>query len=871
MTSRWVVLKFGGTSVSSRARWETIAAECRARRADGLRPVVVCSAVRGITDQLEGLPDRAVRGEHQPVLDAVAARHAALADELGVDPALVADDLTELGRLATGVAMVGEASPRVRARMLAFGEIMLTRLGAAWLAAALPEGACWVDARDALHGVERRADTPHRRYLSATVVQAPGLVQRWSAVPEPVLVTQGFIARGPTGETVLLGRGGSDTSAALLAAALGAVRCEIWTDVPGLFTANPRDVPTARLLRHLDYDEAQEIATMGAKVLHPRSIPPCRDHDIPMVVRCTPHPELPSTTITRDGLPGSRVKALSTRPGLTLISMDTVKMWQQVGFLADAFAVFRDHGLSIDLVSTSEFNVTVSLDPAANALDPAVLDALVADLAAFCTTRIIGPCASVSLVGRGIRGILHRLGPVLDVFEEQRVHLVSQAASDLNLTFVVDEDQAGRLVRALHGLLFAAPEGDPLFGPAWEDLLQQGPPLQVVAPWWRARRDDLLALAAARSPCYVLDPGTLDAQAATLGALQSVDRVLYAMKANPHPDVLRRFDAAGLGFECVSPGELRHLFATLPGLDPERVLFTPNFAPRAEYAEALALGVRVTLDNLHPLEAWPTLFTGRDVFLRLDPGMGRGHHKHVRTAGAESKFGIDADQLDALADLVAAAGAHVVGLHAHSGSGVHAPETWSEIALFLADAAERFPDARVLDLGGGLGVPDQPGAASLDLQEVDRWLLRFKAARPGFAIWIEPGRFLVAPAGVLLATVTQLKQKGAVAYVGIDTGMNSLIRPALYGAWHPIVNLTRLDAHREITAHVVGPICETGDTLGYSRSLPRTEEGDVLLIGTTGAYGRAMSSAYNLREPADEIVLPTPDQRGDVDPGAVLR
>jgi bifunctional diaminopimelate decarboxylase / aspartate kinase len=177
------------------------------------------------------------------------------------------------------------------------------------------------------------------------------------------------------------------------------------------------------------------------------------------------------------------------------------------------------------------------------------------------------------------------------------------------------------------------------------------------------------------------------------------------------------------------------------------------------------------------------------------------------------------------------------------------------VAIFLARAAEQFPGVQVLDLGGGLGVPERPGQVPLDLEALGDLLRRFKAADPRFELWLEPGRFLVAEAGVLLVRVTQVKRKGEVVYVGLETGINSLIRPPLYGAYHPIVNLSRLDEPATWTVHVVGPICETGDILGRSRRLPPTSEGDVLLIANAGAYGRVMSSRYNLREPAGEFLL----------------
>ena len=162
----------------------------------------------------------------------------------------------------------------------------------------------------------------------------------------------------------------------------------------------------------------------------------------------------------------------------------------------------------------------------------------------------------------------------------------------------------------------------------------------------------------------------------------------------------------------------------------------------------------------------------------------------------------------------------------------------------------------MLDLGGGLGIPSKPGELPLDLEALDATLASVRGAHPGLSLWLEPGRYLVAQAGVLLATVTQTKTKGDVHYVGINAGMNTLLRPALYGAWHQIVNLSRLEAPLDQVAHVVGPICETGDTLGYQRRLATASEGDVLLIATVGAYGRSMSSHYNLRAPAMESFLP---------------
>jgi diaminopimelate decarboxylase/aspartate kinase len=180
---------------------------------------------------------------------------------------------------------------------------------------------------------------------------------------------------------------------------------------------------------------------------------------------------------------------------------------------------------------------------------------------------------------------------------------------------------------------------------------------------------------------------------------------------------------------------------------------------------------------------------------------------------------------------------------------------WQEVGNLLGDLAQRFPHVRAIDLGGGLGVPEKPGQVPVDLAALQGVIDDLRARYPQLQLWIEPGRFLVAQGGVLLVQVTQLKGKGAVQYVGVATGMNSLIRPALYGAHHDIVNLTRYGEPGTEIYNVVGPICESADVLGYERLLPPTREGDVLLVANAGAYGHAMSSSYNMREPARELIV----------------
>ncbi|HEX4853281.1 aspartate kinase, partial [Arenimonas sp.] len=376
----WIVLKFGGTSVSRRHRWDTIGRLMKRRaEEEGARVLVVVSAVSGVTNELQAICEASAdpAARHARIA-ALVHRHEEFAAELGV----TSPELTE--RLAT-LVMLGD-DPRAdtgaldwQAEVLAQGELLSSTLGVAYLRAqGLDVG--WTDSREWIHArpLPNQTDWAKRLSASCDYTGDAGLRARFAAAGPALRIAQGFIARAPDGGTAILGRGGSDTSAAYFGALLGARRVEIWTDVPGMFSANPRAVPDARLLSRLDYEEAQEIATTGAKVLHPRSIGPCREAGVPMAILDTERPDELGTRIDALAATVPGVKAISRRNGIVLVSMESIGMWQQVGFLADVFERFKRHGLSIDLIGSSEANVTVSLDPSDNLVSTNVLDALCA-------------------------------------------------------------------------------------------------------------------------------------------------------------------------------------------------------------------------------------------------------------------------------------------------------------------------------------------------------------------------------------------------------------------------------------------------------------------------------------------------------------
>ena len=850
-----VITKFGGTSVSSRKTWNNIVEITQQHIKNGKQPVIVCSALTQISNKLEKAIEAALLNQHQTIEQDIRACHVALASALEVSATLIDAELKLLEQLLTGIALLKTAPPKTQAEIMSLGELMMTRLGHAVLK---NNGikARWVDVRQVLVSKPIPNSDDTINHLAARCDSLPNPIFREMLLSsgDEAIITQGFFAANTDGETVLLGRGGSDTSAALLAAILEAELCEIWTDVPGIYTANPHQIPQARLLKQLNYDEAQEIASMGAKVLHPNCIPPVRNANIPMAVKYTQMPTHSGTRISQESDENAPpIKSLQVKHSITLISIDTLNMWQQVGFLADVFVAFKQHGLSVDLLSSSEFNVTLSLDSNAKLCERSKLDALIAELNCFGRARVIEPCSAVSLVGHHIRTVLPQLGSILEVFEDKKIHMLSLASNDLNLTFVVDESHAEKLCQKLHHLLIENNPQSFYYSKSWHE--EFGKQVQRKAPWWEIERNDLLRLAETNSPCYVYHRPTLTAKASELLQLKAVDALFYAMKANPHPEILRTFYKKKIGFECVSQQELEHVRNLFPDIAPKSILFTPNFASRIEYEQALNFGCNLTVDNLYLLQQWPDLFKGKSILLRIDPGSGAGHHKFVSTAGNESKFGIPRTDLNEALSLCKQHHINVIGLHSHSGSGILTPELWESTALLLTSLLEQFPSAHIINLGGGLGVADKPGQQNLNMDMLDSALLSIKSRFKNISFWMEPGRYFVSDAGVILAKVTQCKEKGKVHFVGVETGMNSLIRPALYGAYHEIVNLTRLEEDKVGLAHIVGPICESGDTLGYDRPLPKTYENDILLIANAGAYGHSMSSHYNLRPPAQEIVI----------------
>lgn len=634
---------------------------------------------------------------------------------------------------------------------------------------------------------------------------------------------------------------------------------KISTSLPGLFTTDPKEITDALQLKLLDYSEAKEIVLAGISSIPVELIEAASKKSIPIHITSPLYPENDGTMISgRAETDSPCVKAIAVKENTTIVSLTTSGMWHQVGFLADVFSIIRDLGLSVDQVSTSERNVTLTLDQVESSVDPIRLNELEIKLKSFGDVSIQTDKATLSLIGNRIKGALHKIAPIFELFIEQKIYMISHSSSDINLGIVVDAKQAKRLLKKLHQNLFCGDHFNPIFGVSLNELESSEPEDDGSYDfWWINKKDQLLEIAEkSKNACYVYDLDTVRQRAKGLKQLSHLSNILFAVKANNNPDILKIIENEGYGFECVSIQEVEHILKHFPEINTKRILFTPNFSPREEYQKAFEYGVNVTLDSTYPLETWPETFFKREYFVRIDTGIGKGHHQYVHTAGNESKFGVPPHELEKLILLTEETASKIVGLHAHSGSGILTSNAWSKVAEYLFSVLPKFPDVKVIDLGGGLGIPEKIGQNRLDLTQVNDSLTSFVEEFPNLELWMEPGRYFVAESGVLLSKVTQVKKKGNIHYVGTNAGMNSLIRPALYGSHHEIKNLSRLEDNNTLVANVVGPICESGDVLGYGRKLPvSTSCGDVLLIGTAGAYGQVMGSNYTMRPTAVEIVL----------------
>ncbi len=362
------------------------------------------------------------------------------------------------------------------------------------------------------------------------------------------------------------------------------------------------------------------------------------------------------------------------------------------------------------------------------------------------------------------------------------------------------------------------------------------------------------------SPVYVYDAEKIKEQVEKIKrAFGGLDlHIKYAAKALTNQSILKLMRKYDVGLDVVSIQEL--VLGLKAGYLPEEILYTPNSVNFDEIVKAVELGVQINIDNISILEQFGNKYKGTvPICIRINPHLQAGGNFKISTGHVDSKFGISILQQRHLHRVIDTYGINVIGLHMHTGSDILDPNVFLQGAEIIFDVAREFPDLKFIDFGSGFKVAYKEGDVMVDMDELGASITQaFKKFCKEYGreleIWFEPGKYLVSEAGVLLVTANVIKTTPATVFVGVNSGMNHLIRPMMYDAYHDIVNISNPNATRRVYT-IVGYICET-DTLGWDRQLEEVREGDIIAIKNAGAYAISMASNYNSRpKPAEVLIL----------------
>ena len=454
-----VVMKFGGTSVQDAAAMERSAAIVAGRLAQGKSPVVVVSAMAKVTDQLLRAAEAAAQGDRTGAL-AISSRlrirhrdtaaewvknaehRAALSD-------LIDEKFDALDDVLRGLAAILELTPRISDLIVSYGERISSRMVAAGFRERGIE-AEHVDAREIIvTDSQFQKAVPLENIIEERVPAKLLPLVRAGKVP----VMGGFIASNEAGLTTTLGRGGSDLSGALVGGALPAGTIEIWTDVDGIMTADPRVCPDALRVRTISFEEAAELAYFGAKVLHPATILPAVKKNIPVLVLNSRNASCEGTRIISLAPHcKSPFKSIAVKKKLSIIDVVASRMLMTHGYLSQIFAIFDKHKCPVDMVSTSEVSVSLTVDSNNQ------LPAIAADLSKLADVKYEGKKALICMVGEDIRGQNGIAAQVFAAIRHINVRMISQGASEINMSFMIEEEDADEAVRSLHAAFFRDPD-----------------------------------------------------------------------------------------------------------------------------------------------------------------------------------------------------------------------------------------------------------------------------------------------------------------------------------------------------------------------------------------------------------------------------
>jgi len=445
-----IVMKFGGSSVADATRLRHVADIVKTQFTK--KPVLVLSAMGDTTDHLLEAGDLALKEGKVEIKHVEKLHHATIKTlKLPIQKEMSAL-FDELSRLLSGISLIRELSPRTKDYLVSFGERFSVRIAAAYL--------------KSLNMNARAFDAWEMGFLSnSNYTQAELLKESWDLIPAKILplikgnvlpVVTGFLAKDEKGSITTLGRGGSDLSATMIAAACRAVEVQVWKDVDGILTSDPRIVKNAKPVQNVTYDEAAELAYFGAQVLHPRAMQPCMKTGTPVLVKNSYNIEAPGTRIEQT-LTGAKksppVRAITSKHKVTLVDIVSTRMLGQFGFLSEVFKIFARFNISVDMVATSEVSVSLTLDTAYD------LGEVKKELSKIASVEVKSGKAIVSIIGNVKRSseILARAFRICQLLGVT-VQMVSQGASKVNISFIVNDSEADEVVKALHLDFFDAAE-----------------------------------------------------------------------------------------------------------------------------------------------------------------------------------------------------------------------------------------------------------------------------------------------------------------------------------------------------------------------------------------------------------------------------
>ncbi len=371
------------------------------------------------------------------------------------------------------------------------------------------------------------------------------------------------------------------------------------------------------------------------------------------------------------------------------------------------------------------------------------------------------------------------------------------------------------------------------------------------------------------SPLYIYDEGILRKRCQELKNLLSSKNfhVNYSAKANTNLELLKIVNEEGLDVDAMSPGEI--FIEEKAGFTPDRIFYISNNVSAEEMRLVIDKGIMVSVDSLSQLELYGQINPDSKVAVRFNPGVGIGHHDKVKTGGKKTKFAVQRDFIPLVKVILKKYNLTLAGINQHMGSLFMNGDKYLDGVENLFEIAKEFPGLEFIDIGGGFGIPYELGEDRLNLNELgqrlDKVYTKFLAEydNKDLILKIEPGRYIVAECGVLLGKTYSVKENYGMKYIGTDLGFNVLMRPMLYESYHEIKVLKYRDNVTDIgkeTVNIVGNICESGDIVAQERELPIIDEGDIIAVMDTGAYGFVMSSNYNCRLRPAEVLI---DRQGN--------